>query len=56
MNGLQKLKRSLENYGGSTAYRKINIEIPLLDNPKFLAEQIESNRDIVIATCIQGID
>ena len=49
LNGLQKLKKIIEDSMEDTAYRKISIEsIPLLDNPKFLAEQIESNRDIVM--------
>lgn len=48
LNGLQKLKKLLNDSTEETEYRKLNREaLPLLKNPQILAEQIESNRDII---------
>lgn len=48
LSGLQKLQKIMNGEMQESDYRKICEEaLPILKNPKFLAEMIESNRDIV---------
>jgi AcrR family transcriptional regulator len=55
LNGLQKLQKITKESMKDTDYRRISIEaVPLLKNPKFLAELIESNRNILIP-CYQEL-
>lgn len=43
LNGLQKLKKIIEDSMEDTAYRKISIEnIPLLDNPSFSRSRLKA--------------
>lgn len=49
LNGLQKLQAIMNNSLQETDYRKICEEaLPMLKNPKIMAEMIEGNRDIVV--------
>ncbi len=49
LNGLQKLQKILKDTTVESDYRKIMAEaLPLLQNPKFLAGFIESNRDVLV--------
>lgn len=48
LNGLQKLQQIMKDSTEETTYRALNVEaIHIMDNPRFLADFIKSNRDIV---------
>lgn len=49
LNGLQKLQQIIKDTTVETDYRKLSGQaVSLLENPKFLAEFIESNRDVLV--------
>lgn len=49
LNGLQKLQQIIKDTTVESDYRKLNEQaVSLLENPKFLAEFIASNRDILV--------
>lgn len=49
LTGLEKLRQIMKNSLVDSDSRRISIQaIPLLKNPKFLAELVESNRDMIV--------